>query len=71
MALGVNRDYKTNDRRVRKNLAIHKQLMDRYISHGLSEGDASALALKHMEDSNAETIYEHNRVFGTGYAPRH
>ena len=40
--LGNNRDYKTNDRRVRTNLARHKELMDKYISEGMSKEEVKA-----------------------------
>lgn len=50
MALGNNRDYKTTDRRARKALARHKEIMDRLISEGMEYLAASAEALRIMEN---------------------
>lgn len=49
MALGTNRDYKTNSRRVRKNISRHQVIMDRLMDEGLSKADASTTALQIME----------------------
>ena len=45
MGLGNNRDYKTTERRVRKVLAEHADIMARLIAEGKSREDASAEAL--------------------------
>jgi hypothetical protein len=46
MALGNNRDYKTNDRRVRKNLTEHFRLMNELIASGETREEASRHALQ-------------------------
>jgi hypothetical protein len=66
--LGNNRDYKTADRRARNRLAVHAELMARYISHGMSREEASKLALRHMEHPDEEAAYERDRYLGGGYA---
>lgn len=48
MSLGANRDYKTTDRRARKNLSIHKQLMDEFVAKGLGRDEASKAAYEVM-----------------------
>lgn len=48
MSLGNNRDYKTSDRRARKNLARHFTLMQGYIAQGMTREDASRKALEQM-----------------------
>lgn len=45
MALGTNRDYKTTDRRVRKNLALHDEAMQDLMRRGFDKVDASRIAL--------------------------
>jgi HPt (histidine-containing phosphotransfer) domain-containing protein len=47
-ALGTNRDYKTMDRKVRNSLALHKQLMDKYITEGMTPEDASHKAFQEV-----------------------
>ena len=49
MALGTNRDYKTADRRARKQLAIHFERMQALIAQGMSREDASSQAAKDMQ----------------------
>ena len=50
MSLGNNRDYKTNDRRVRKNLAKHAAIMNSLKSEfNMPTLEASSLAFKIME----------------------
>lgn len=49
MALGTNRDYKTADRRARKNLNRHFELMTKIMELGYAKLQASALALQIME----------------------
>lgn len=49
MTLGNNRDYKTSDRRARKNLKKHSELMEKLIKQGMSRNDASREALRMME----------------------
>lgn len=44
MSFGVNRDYKTNARRVTTNLAKHAQLTALYIDLGLNREFASRIA---------------------------
>lgn len=45
----TKRDYKTEERRVWKNLAKHKEIMDRFIKEGLSRNEASNRAIKEMK----------------------
>ena len=40
MALGTNRDYKTNDRRVRQNLALYAQIVKDLVDLGVSREQA-------------------------------
>jgi len=40
MALGTNRDYKTNDRRVRRNLALYAQIVRDLVDLGVSKEQA-------------------------------
>lgn len=49
MALGNNRDYKTTDRRARKNLSRHLELMNEIMSMGFAKTQASKLALEIIE----------------------
>ena len=49
MGLGTNRDYKSSERRVLRNLARHAVIMQELIAHGMSRGEASAQALAEME----------------------
>ena len=44
MALGTNRDYKTNDRRVRQNLALHAQITKDLVDLGSSREQAEKQA---------------------------
>jgi hypothetical protein len=44
----TKRDYKTEERRAWKNLAKHKEIMDRLMKEGLSRNEASSRALKEM-----------------------
>ncbi len=50
MGLGNNRDYKTSGRRVTRNLAKHAAIMANLEKQGMSREDASAEALKQMEN---------------------
>jgi hypothetical protein len=48
MGLGNNRDYKTNDRRVRHNLTVHAKIMDALVISGSSREAASEKAYKSL-----------------------
>lgn len=47
-----NRDYKTENRRVEKNLKRHQELMNKYIAEGLSREEASNKAYKEITGRN-------------------
>lgn len=53
MSLGANRDYKTTDRRARKVLGKHAEIMNRLIAEGMDRETASREALKQMESNSA------------------
>lgn len=48
MGLGNNRDYKTTDRRARRNLCRHYKLMADYQAEGMSREEASQRAYEEM-----------------------
>ena len=48
MALGANRDYKTTADRVTRNLKAHKILTDVKVLAGMSQEEASHVALKEV-----------------------
>ena len=48
MALGTNRDYKTADRRARRQLATHYERMQALIAQGMSREEASKQAYAEM-----------------------
>ena len=49
MALGTNRDYKTADRRARKNIARHAELMNEIMKIGYDRERSSRFALDVIE----------------------
>ena len=57
MALGVNRDYKTADRRARKLLAIHNEIMNSLMKNGMDREAASNEAMKCIEDRSKMKAY--------------
>ena len=48
MGLGTNRDYKTTDRRARKNLAKHAAIMQDLMAAGMDKEAASKEALERV-----------------------
>lgn len=47
-----NRDYKTEDRAIRRRLALHSELMNKYIAEGITKEEASKRAFEEVVHSN-------------------
>jgi hypothetical protein len=62
MSLGNNRDYKTNDHRVRTNLAKHLESMTRLVAEGMNEEAASKETLKQVLHPEKKTTKAASRV---------
>lgn len=60
MALGINRDYKSADRRARTQLAKHQEMMHRLLADfsEMTREDASRIALEIMEGKRSYPWYQ-------------